>query len=71
LRDNDLFGIVANGTALTFPSSANVNPRPGNKNFWFTGWVVQRKIKDKLVFGVELFHHTPDKGRCWALIVAP
>jgi hypothetical protein len=34
--------------------------RPGNKNFWFAGWVLQRKITDKLALGVELFHQTPD-----------
>lgn len=29
------FGVVANGTALTFPCSNNVNPGLGNKNQWF------------------------------------
>jgi hypothetical protein len=33
----------------------------GNKNHWFAGWVLERKITDKLMLGVELFHQTPDK----------
>jgi hypothetical protein len=37
-----------------------INPGPGNKNFWFAGWVLQRKITDKLALGVELFHQTPN-----------
>ena len=55
------FGMVANGTALTFPFSTNVNPGPGNKNHWFVDCVLERKITDQLTLGVELFHQTPDK----------
>jgi hypothetical protein len=32
--------------------------RPGNRNFWYVGWVLQRKITDKLAIGAELFHQT-------------
>ena len=38
-----------------------INPGPGNKNHWFVGWVLQRKITDKLALGVELFHQTPSE----------
>jgi hypothetical protein len=38
-----------------------INPGPGNKNYWFVGWVLQRKITDKLALGVELYHQTPDE----------
>jgi hypothetical protein len=38
-----------------------INPGPGNKNHWFAGWVLERKITDKLTLGAELFHQTPDK----------
>jgi hypothetical protein len=38
-----------------------INPGPGNKNFWFTGWVLQRKITGKLALGIELFHQTPNE----------
>jgi hypothetical protein len=31
------FGMVANGTASTFPCSTNVNPGSGNKNHWLVG----------------------------------
>jgi hypothetical protein len=38
-----------------------INPGAGNKNHWFVGWVLERKITDKLTLGVELFHRTPDE----------
>ncbi|MGH6834409.1 MAG: hypothetical protein ACREC9_02450 [Methylocella sp.] len=37
-----------------------INPGPGNKNFWFVGWALERKITGKLTLGAELFHQTPD-----------
>jgi hypothetical protein len=37
-----------------------INPGSGNRNWWFTGGVLQRQINDKLYLGVELFHQTPD-----------
>jgi len=33
----------------------------GNKNFWYVGWVLQRKITDKLAIGAEVFHQSADK----------
>ena len=38
-----------------------INPGFSNKNFWFVGWVLQRKITDKLAIGAELFHQTAEK----------
>ncbi len=38
-----------------------INPGPGNKNYWFMGWVLQRKLADNLALGVELFHQTPSE----------
>jgi hypothetical protein len=38
-----------------------INPGPGNKNHWFAGFVLERKLTEKLTLGVELFHQTPDK----------
>jgi hypothetical protein len=38
-----------------------INPGPGGaRNFWFAGWVLQRKVTDSLALGVELFHQTPN-----------
>ena len=37
-----------------------INPGPANKNYWFVGWVLERKITDKFMLGVELFHQTPN-----------
>jgi hypothetical protein len=36
------------------------NPGDGNNNYWFVGWLLQRKITDKLTLGGELFHQTAD-----------
>jgi hypothetical protein len=32
----------------------------GDKNYWFFGWLLQRKVTDKLTLGGELFHQTAD-----------
>jgi hypothetical protein len=33
---------------------------PGDRNHWFTGVLLQRKLNDTLVAGVEIFHQTAD-----------
>ncbi len=38
----------------------NQNDNFGDKNFWFAGWLLQRKITDKLTLGGELFYQTAD-----------
>ncbi len=38
-----------------------INPVPGGRNYGFMGWVLQRKIDEKLALGVELFHQTPSE----------
>ena len=35
-----------------------INPGPGNRNYWFAGWLLQRQITEKLMLGGELFHTT-------------
>jgi hypothetical protein len=35
-----------------------INPGPGNRNYWYFGWVVQRPITQNLSLGGELFHQT-------------
>lgn len=35
-----------------------INPGPGNRNYWFTGWLLQRQFTDKLALGAEVFHQT-------------
>lgn len=35
-----------------------INPGPGNKNYWFFGWELQRQVTEHLVLGGELFHQT-------------
>lgn len=35
-----------------------INPGPGNRNYWFTGWLLQRQITDSLALGGEIFHQT-------------
>lgn len=36
------------------------NPGLGNRDNWFFGWLLQRKITDNLVLGGELFHQTAE-----------
>jgi hypothetical protein len=35
-----------------------INPGTGNRNFWYTGWLLQRKITETFVLGGEIFHQT-------------
>jgi hypothetical protein len=36
-----------------------INPGPGNRNYWFTGWLLQRQVTDNFALGAEIFHQTP------------
>lgn len=38
----------------------NQDERTGDKNFWFFGWLLQRKVTEKLILGAEIFHQTAD-----------
>lgn len=33
-----------------------INPGAGNQNYWFAGWLLQRKVTENLVLGGEVFH---------------
>ncbi len=35
-----------------------INPGPGNRNYWFFGWLLQRQVTESLVLGSEVFHQT-------------
>ncbi len=35
-----------------------INPGPGNRDFWYTGWVLLRQVTDSLQLGGELYHQT-------------
>jgi hypothetical protein len=37
-----------------------INPGTGNRNFWYFGWQVQRRLSEIVVPGVELFYTTAD-----------
>lgn len=37
-----------------------INPGAGNRNYWFFGWLLQRKVSEQLTLGGELFHQTAD-----------
>jgi hypothetical protein len=37
------------------------NPGAGNKNYWFFGWLLRRKITDELSLGGEIFHQTANQ----------
>ncbi len=35
-----------------------INPGSGNRDYWFSGFLLQRKLSDALAVGVEAFHQT-------------
>lgn len=35
-----------------------INPGIGNRNYWFVGWLLQRKVTQQLTLGGEVFHQT-------------
>lgn len=35
-----------------------LHPGVGNRNWWFFGWQLQRRLVDEVTIGVELFHST-------------
>jgi len=40
---------------------------PGDRNYWLTGALLQRKLSDSLAAGVEVFHQTPNAAGGQAL----
>ncbi|EDY16590.1 conserved hypothetical protein [Chthoniobacter flavus Ellin428] len=36
------------------------NPGPGNRDYWYAGWEVQRKITESFTAGMEIQFRTPD-----------
>ena len=38
-----------------------INPGKDNRNWWFTGWLLQREITSELTLGTEIFHETPSE----------
>jgi hypothetical protein len=35
-----------------------MNPGPGNRDYWFTGWTLLRQVTESLQFGGEIYHQT-------------
>ncbi len=38
-----------------------INPGKDNRDWWFTGWLLQREITPTLTLGAEIFHETPSE----------
>jgi hypothetical protein len=38
----------------------DINPGPGQRNFWLTGAALSRAVSERLSLGVEVYHQTPD-----------
>jgi hypothetical protein len=38
-----------------------VNPGAGNRDWWFTGWLLQRRLFTASTLGVEVFHQTANR----------
>lgn len=39
-----------------------INPGPGNRDFWISGLAVTRALSDRLTIGAEVDHHTRDSA---------
>jgi hypothetical protein len=39
----------------------NQDDKLGDRDYWYTGWLLQRKITGKLTLGGEIFHQTANK----------
>jgi len=37
-----------------------VHPGPGNRDYWFAGWLLQYQVAPSLALGTEVFHQTAD-----------
>ena len=37
-----------------------INPGEGNRNYWFFGWALMKKMTENLSLGGEIFHQTAD-----------
>ena len=37
-----------------------INPGPGNRDYWFAGWLLQYQLTPSLALGGEIFHQTSD-----------
>lgn len=35
-----------------------INPGTDNRNWWFTGWLIQKQVRPGLTVGAEIFHET-------------
>ncbi|MEO6874177.1 MAG: hypothetical protein ABI222_05090 [Opitutaceae bacterium] len=47
------------GTWTTYGGAGYwINPGAGNRNWWFTGWLVQKQVLPNLAVGAEIFHET-------------
>ncbi|MEO6995569.1 MAG: hypothetical protein ABI273_18335 [Lacunisphaera sp.] len=38
-----------------------INPGEGNRNWWFTGWLLQKQVLPNLAIGAEIFHETAQR----------
>jgi hypothetical protein len=36
------------------------NPGPGNRDWWYGGWTVERELSNRVTLGAEVFHETPE-----------
>ena len=37
------------------------NPGQGNRDFWYIGWLMQRRLGERAALGTEVFYTTPDQ----------
>jgi len=47
-----------------------INSAPGMRNYWFSGWLLQKDLSEKLTLGGELFAQGPDTTNAEYTIIA-
>jgi hypothetical protein len=47
-----------------------INPAPGMRNYWFSGWLLQKDLSEKLTLGGELFAQGPETTNAEYTIIA-
>ncbi|MFI5356110.1 MAG: transporter [Opitutales bacterium] len=47
------------GTWTTYGGAGYwINPGAGHRNWWFTGWLIQKQVRPNLAIGAEIYHET-------------
>jgi len=49
---------ITDAWTTDFGGGYGINPGPGNRHYWFVGWLLQHQVTEKLALGAELYHQS-------------